>query len=63
MFFYIIIIITIIILFFLKTGLSTVHPSPSVAMSDSEDMTEFASIVERIERGEVSLPADDLWRL
>lgn len=23
-------------------------------MSDSEDMTEFASIVERIERGEVS---------
>ncbi|KAK2902014.1 hypothetical protein Q8A73_011760 [Channa argus] len=24
-------------------------------MSDSEDMTEFASIVERIERGEVSL--------
>lgn len=31
-------------------------PSPSsVAMSDSEDMTEFASIVERIERGEVSL--------
>lgn len=24
-------------------------------MSDSEDMTEFASIVERIERGEVSV--------
>ena len=50
-------------LFKKKNGLSTVHPSPSVAMSDSEDMTEFASIVERIERGEVSLPADDLWRL
>ena len=32
-------------------------------MSDSEDMTEFASIVERIERGEVSLVwrAGDLW--
>nr|XP_061804016.1 E3 ubiquitin-protein ligase Trim36-like isoform X2 [Nerophis lumbriciformis] len=28
-------------------------------MSDSEDMTEFASIVERIERGEVSLTAGD----
>ena len=28
--------------------------SSSVTMSDSEDMTEFASIVERIERGEVS---------
>ena len=49
--------------FLKKPGLSAAHPSPSVAMSDSEDMTEFASIVERIERGEVSLPADDLWRL
>lgn len=34
---------------------AAVSPSPAAAMSDSDDMTEFASIVERIERGEVSL--------